>query len=143
MANTKITDLSSVTAAEAHEIPVNNAGSDGKVTAGQISRIPSAITVDATTAYTLVLTDAGKTVEIDNSSAAVLTIPSSGSVNFLDGTYVNITRKGSGSVTLSTGTGVTLLSRSSARILAGQYSLATIYKSSANSWIAGGDLSTV
>lgn len=143
MANTKITDLSSVTAAEAHEVPVNNAGADGKVTAGQISRIPSAITVDATTAYTLVLTDAGKTVEINNSSAAIITIPATGSVNFLDGTYVNIVRKGAGAVSVTTGTAVTILSKSSARILTSQYSMATIYKSSANSWILGGDVSTV
>jgi redox-sensitive bicupin YhaK (pirin superfamily) len=143
MPNTKITDLSSVTAAEAHELPVNNAGSDGKVTAGQISRIPSAITVNATTAYTLVLTDAGKTVEINNSSAAILTIPSSTGVNFLDGTYVNIVRKGAGAVSLTTAANVTILSKASARILSTQYSLATVYKSSANSWIACGDLSTV
>ncbi len=143
MANTKITDLSSVTAAEAHEIPVNNAGSDGKVTVGQISRCPSAITVGATTAYTLVLTDAGKTVEINNSSAAIITIPATGSVNFLDGTYINIVRKGSGAVSVTTGTAVTILSKSSARILTSQYSMATIYKSSANSWILGGDVSTV
>jgi hypothetical protein len=142
MPNTKITDLSSVTAAEAHELVVNNAGADGKVTAGQISRIPSGITVDATTAYTLVLTDAGKTVEINNSSAAVLTIPPSTAVGFLDGTYVNIVRKGSGAVSVTTGSGVTILSKSSARILTSQYSAATIYRSSANSWILAGDVST-
>jgi hypothetical protein len=36
MANTKITDLASLTAASGDEIPVNRAGSDGKITVGGV-----------------------------------------------------------------------------------------------------------
>jgi hypothetical protein len=104
--------------------------------------ISGSIVEEATTAKTLALTDATKTIEFTNSSASVLTIPSSGSVAFVDGTYINLTRKGSGAVSVTTGAGVTLLSKSSARILSAQYSMATIYKSSADSWILGGDVST-
>jgi hypothetical protein len=101
------------------------------------------IVVEATTARTLSLTDAAKVIEFTNSSASICTVPGSASVAFPDGTFVNITRKGAGALSLTTGTGVTLLSKSSARILTGQYSMATLYKSSADSWILGGDVSTV
>jgi hypothetical protein len=50
MANTKITDLSSLTAAAADEIPVNRAGTDGKVTVGSIANLSNGgaigITID-------------------------------------------------------------------------------------------------
>jgi hypothetical protein len=108
-----------------------------------VSVLSGAIVVEATTARTLALTDAAKVIEFTNSSASVCTVPGSASVAFADGSFINITRKGAGALSLTTGTGVTLLSKSSARILTGQYSMATLYKSSADSWILGGDLSTV
>jgi hypothetical protein len=50
MANTKITDLASLTAAAGDEIPVNRAGSDGKVTVGSIANLSNVgvvgITID-------------------------------------------------------------------------------------------------
>lgn len=113
-----------------------------QISMGGVPVLSGAIVVEATTAKTLALTDAAKVVEFTNTSASICTIPGSASVAFPDGTFINLTRKGSGAVSVTTGTGVTLLSKSSARILTGQYSMATLYKSSADSWILGGDLST-
>jgi hypothetical protein len=114
-----------------------------QISMGGIPVLSGSIVVDATTARTLAITDAAKILEFTNSSASVCTIPGSASVAFPDGTFINITRKGAGALSITTGSGVTLLSKSSARIFSGQYSMATLYKSSADSWIAGGDLSTV
>jgi hypothetical protein len=105
--------------------------------------VSGGITVDATTSHTLAMTDAAKVLEMTNAGASVVVIPPSSSVAFPDGSFVNITRKGAGAVSVTTGAGVTLLSKSSGRILSGQYSMATVYKSSDNSWILGGDVSTV
>lgn len=43
MANTKITDLSPLTAADGDELPVNRSGSDGKVTAGDIAALAEVV----------------------------------------------------------------------------------------------------
>lgn len=42
MANTKITDLAALTAQAGDEIPINRAGADGKITAGDIAALASA-----------------------------------------------------------------------------------------------------
>lgn len=104
---------------------------------------PNEFIIETTTARTLADTDMGKKIEISNSSASVVTIPPSSSVTTPDGAWFEIVRKGTGAVSITTGAGVTLNSKSSARILSHQYGVATIYRSSANSWIAYGDLSTV
>jgi hypothetical protein len=108
----------------------------GVVTAGQL-------VTEATSAYTLLLADACKTIEMANSSVSVVTIPPTTSQAIPVGTYYNIVRTGAGAVSITTGSGVTLNSVSSARIVNGQYAMATVYKSTGNTWIAGGALSTV
>lgn len=60
------------------------------------------------TAYTLVLTDAGKTVTLSNASAVTVTIPTNASVAFPIGTIARFVNKGAGTVTIQPTGGVTL-----------------------------------
>jgi hypothetical protein len=87
------------------------------------------------TSYTLVLTDAGKQVTMNNASASTLTIPPNASVAFTVGVRIQVIQLGAGAVTLTAGAGVTVNSLSTSLIL-GQYQVATLIKQATNTWIA-------
>ena len=104
-----------ITPADIGAIPATEKGAanglatlDGntKVTAAQAS---SSIVV-VTANKTLELSDAGKLIEVNSSSAVTITIPANGSVDFPVGTELEILRWGSGAVTLSPASGVMLAS---------------------------------
>lgn len=101
---------------------------------------PIPINAQTGTTYTLVLTDAYSAVSLTNASAIALTIPPDSSVGFLDGTFVEIHQGGAGAVTLTPGSGVTINSRGGALVTAGQYAIAGLRKTAANTWLATGDL---
>ena len=83
------------------------------------------------TTYTLVLTDAGKTVTLNNASAVTVTIPTNASVAFETGTQIRLVNKGAGTVTVAAAGGVTL---NSAVSLA-QNVTASIQKLDTNTWV--------
>ena len=83
------------------------------------------------TSYTLVLTDAGKTVTLNNAAAVTVTIPTNASVAYETGTEITLTNKGAGAVTVSPAGGVTLNNSSSI----GQHATATIRKLDTNTWV--------
>lgn len=86
---------------------------------------------------TLVLTDAGKTVEMNSASTKEFTIPPNSSVAFPTDTYINLVRYGSGALTVQGGTGVTLNGVSAGTItIPAQYGGATIYKRDTDEWVA-------
>jgi hypothetical protein len=58
--------------------------------------------------YTLVLTDAGKLINMNSSSALTLTVPANSSVPFPVGTRIYVRKGGAGNVTISGATGVTI-----------------------------------
>jgi hypothetical protein len=99
------------------------------------------IVVETSSTKTLAMTDAAKRVEFTNSTDCVLTVPSTSSVNFPDGTFVNVIRKGAGTLSVTTGSGVTINSAGGARSISSQYGVAVLYKTSANSWILSGGIS--
>jgi hypothetical protein len=95
MANTKITDLNSLTAEAGDEIPVNRAGADGKITAGDIAALAATTELDnlGTTAINAHLIP-GSDAAVDLGTTTVgfndLHLGSGGIVNF-DGGDVTIT----------------------------------------------------
>ena len=93
------------------------------------------VRADTTTAYTLVLGDAGRQVTMSNASASTLTIPPNSSVAFAVGVKIQVIQLGAGAVTLTAGAGVTVSSLSTSLIL-GQYQVATLIKQATNTWIA-------
>ena len=99
-------------------------------------------TLNAQTAsYTLVLTDAGKTITMSVGSANNLTVPLNSSVAFATGTMINVIQIGAGQTTLVATSGVTINSKSGNLKITGQYSGVTLYKRDTNTWVAVGDLS--
>lgn len=96
------------------------------------------------TSYTGVLSDEGKVVTMDNSSANTFTIPANSSVAYPTGTIINVIQKGSGTTTISGDTGVTVngVSAGSGDI-SDQYAAAALLKVGTDEWIASGAIGEV
>jgi len=98
------------------------------------------ITINATTgAYTLVLTDDNRMVEMNNASGTTLTIPLNSSVAFPIGTMITILQTGAGQTTVAGAAGVTVNGTPGLKLRA-QYSAATCIKRATNTWVLIGDL---
>ncbi len=95
---------------------------------------------EQTDSYTLVLTDAGKLIDMNKGSANTLTIPLYAVVAFPIGTRIAVRQLGTGQTTVAiTATG-TLQSYANAYDLAGQYAIAMLIKTATNTWALEGDL---
>ncbi len=90
--------------------------------------------------YTLVLTDAGKVVEMEKGSGNTLTVPANATVAFPTGTVIEIVQTGAGQTTIAAAGGVTIKSAGTRLKLVQQYSAATLYKRATNDWLLSGDL---
>jgi hypothetical protein len=102
---------------------------------------------EKSTDYSLVLSDAGKTIRMNSSTENTVTIPLDSSVSFPIGGQVAIIQTGSGQTSISGasilgGESVTIKSKFSNKKLAAQYSQAIVVKESANTWILMGDLTS-
>jgi len=94
-----------------------------------------------TASYTLVLSDAGKAVQMTVASANNLTVPPNSSVAFPVGTQILVIQQGAGQTTIVAGAGVTLYSKDSNLKLSAQWCAATLIKANTDTWIIAGDLS--
>ena len=92
------------------------------------------------TTYTLVLTDAGKLVTLDNASAITLTVPTNASVAFDIGDQINLLQLGAGQVTVAGAGGVTVSSEGAKLKLKAQYAIGTLVKTGTDSWVLVGNL---
>lgn len=95
-----------------------------------------------TSSYTLALSDQSKMIEMNSSSATVLTIPIDSTVNFPIGTYIVVLRTGTGSVTIEGMVGVpsgVIINFTPGLTLRAQWSMATLIKRAANTWVLSGD----
>lgn len=93
-----------------------------------------------TASYTLVLTDAGKCVEMNSASANNLTVPPNSSVAFPVGTVIEVFQYGAGLTSIVAGAGVTIRSYSSHLNLGGQYTGASLRKIATDEWALVGSL---
>jgi len=93
------------------------------------------------TTYTLVLTDDGKVVEMNNASANTLTVPPNSSVAFPVGAQILVLQTGAGQTTLAAGAGVTINSKDGNLKLSAQWCAATLIKRATDVWVVVGDLS--
>lgn len=94
------------------------------------------------TTYTLIITDAGGLITLNNSSAITVTVPPNSSVAFPVGTQIGLMQTGAGQVTLVGGSGVTVNAYNSALKIAGSGGLAVLVKTATNTWQAAGALVT-
>lgn len=91
---------------------------------------------EKTASYTLVLSDAGKMISMNSSSANTITIPPNSSVAFPVGTKIIITQNGTGSTTIQAGSGVTLNAPASVSAqINEQYGSRVILKVATDTWL--------
>ncbi len=93
-----------------------------------------------TSSYTLALSDAGKTINMNVATANDLTVPSDISVPFIVGQRLDIVQTGAGQTTIVASAGVTINSKNSNKKIAARYSGATLIKLDTNTWLLIGDL---
>ena len=103
--------------------------------------VPSLTEINAkTSAYTTVLTDRDKLVEVSSSSGVTLTIPTNSSVAYPVGTSIDVLQTGAGQVTIAGAAGVTVNATPGLKLRT-QWSSATLFKRAENTWVVYGDLS--
>lgn len=93
--------------------------------------------------YTLLLSDAGKVVEMSSGSAATVTVPADGTTNFPIGTKIDILRTGEGEISIAGATSpstVTVNSEGSKLRINAQWQAVTLIKRAANTWVLIGAL---
>lgn len=104
-----------------------------------VQAIPTTTNAQTGTTYTPVLSDAGKIIEISNSSAITLTIPTNANVAYPVGTQITILQTGSGQITVADPAGGTL-NATPGKKLRTQWSSATLLKRATDTWVLIGDL---
>jgi len=98
------------------------------------------LTSDTKTAnYTLVLGDAGESIEMNVASANTLTVPLNSSVAFPVGTTILLIQVGAGQTTITPTAGVTVNATPGLKLRA-QWSVATLIKRGTDVWIVAGDV---
>lgn len=90
------------------------------------------------TTYTLVLTDNGRLVTLDNAAAITVTVPLNSSVAFATGAIVNLQQIGAGQVTVAGASGVTV--NGTGTKTRAQWSAASLVKTATDTWTLIGDL---
>jgi hypothetical protein len=96
--------------------------------------------LEKTTSHNLEIADAGRTIQMNVSSANNVTIPTNASVPFLTGTQIAFIQVGSGQTTFAASPGVEILSKNSNKRISARYSPATLVKRDTDTWILIGDL---
>ena len=91
-------------------------------------------------AYTLVLADDGKIVEMNNATGTTLTVPLNSSVAFPVGTQITILQTGAGQTTVAGAVGVTVNGTPGLKLRT-TWSAATLIKRATDTWVLIGDLS--
>lgn len=112
------------------------------ITKSQITDFVTTINTQTGTSYTLVLSDGGTIVEMNNAGANTLTIPPNSSVAFSIGTRINIVQYGAGQTTVVAGSGVTI-NTAETLLLQDQYAGVSVYKRATDEWIIVGRLQAV
>ena len=102
--------------------------------------IPQAVNAQEDTTYTLVASDVGKIVTLDNAAAVTVTLPADADADFEVGVYVDMIQLGAGQVTVEAGAGATLRLSALTADARAQYSRFTVQKIAADTWILWGDL---
>jgi hypothetical protein len=103
--------------------------------------VPSLTEINAqTSAYTTVLGDRDKLVEVSSATGVTLTIPENASVAYPVGTSIDILQTGAGQVTIAGAVGVTVNATPGLKLRT-QWSSATMFKRAENTWVVYGDLS--
>lgn len=88
------------------------------------------------TTYTLIGSDAGKVIEMNNTATNTVAVPANADVQFAIGTIIEITMLGSGRTKIAAASGVTI---SPSLIVMERYKTVQLRKRGSDEWIATGD----
>lgn len=100
----------------------------------------AAMNVQAGAAYTLVLTDKGKLVRMDNAGANTVTIPPNATAAFPLNSEVRLLQYGAGQTSIVAGVGVTIRSPGSFQKVAARYGQVVMSKIAVDEWVLAGAL---
>ena len=104
------------------------------------AKIAGAVNAQTGTTYTLVLTDAFKTVTSSNGSAQTVTIPLNSSVAFATGDRIDIVMLGSGTTSVTGASGVTLNGvNGGTGAISAQFAAVSCLKIATDTWILMGN----
>lgn len=119
---------------------------DGSVTQGKLAVGPATAGFNSVqnqqtgTTYTLVLSDLGKLVELNNASAITVTVPANATAAFAVGDRIDLLQTGAGQVTIAPAVGVTINAEGSKNKLAGQWAACTLIKRATDTWVVIGNI---
>lgn len=133
-----------VASATSGQVYVADGAGSGTWATPSTSYTKTTISEQTGSSYTLVLGDAGTTVEMNKSSAQTLTIPTNASVAYDTYTWINIVQTGAGTVTIVAASGVTLNGVSvGSCTISGRWGGVSLRKRGTNSWGIVGQHTTV
>ncbi|QBQ71192.1 minor tail protein [Shewanella phage S0112] len=140
MADVKITQLDPGVDPVGDElVEAVQSGGSVRLTLDQIKK--AQMVTSGSAAYTLLLTDRFKILEMTSASANTVTIPPDSSVDFPIGAAIIVRQFGAGATSILAGVGVTALHKASVTLtLFEQYSEVVLQKRAANSWLVTGEL---
>jgi hypothetical protein len=111
---------------------------DNSVEINTVLRNRRSINAQSGTSYTLVLTDEGRVITLNNGASIALTVPQNSSVAFPIGTQIDLIQIGPGQVTVA-GSGSAVVNGANGLKIRDQYSVITLLKIATDSWIILGD----
>lgn len=127
-----------VTVAEERIVGRITGGNIAALTAAQVQALVKPVANAKTDDYTLVLTDAGKIVEVSKATAVTLTVPTNATVAFPVGTRVEVLQTGAGQITVAAAGGVTVNAKLGLKVSA-QWGRVTLIKRATDTWALVGD----
>jgi len=105
-------------------------------TSGTIATMAANVNVQTGTTYTLLDSDNGKIITLNNGSAITLIVP----IGLSAGFNCLVVQLGAGVITFTAATGTTIYNRGTKTKTAGQYAIATIVSYTSNTFITSGDM---
>lgn len=112
---------------------------DDAITAAKLDGIAS---INQQTAnYTLVLSDAGRVIEVNSGSSVTITVPTNATAAFATGATVVVTRRGAGDVVIAPASTLPNLRSADGRLKIGkQYAAVALVKIATDEWLVVGNL---
>lgn len=127
------TDLSSYATTSYVSNPANIPALDS-------TKVPVISINSQSSSYNLIASDAGKTIYLNNSLTATVTVPTDASVPFATGTKIDVVQAGTAQVTISPASGVTINSEGSKNKILAQWCAVSLIKTGINTWLMIGAL---
>ena len=126
---------------ETDNVALPEAGPIIRYTGSDWEALPNILLKEKLANHILDLSDAGYLIQMNSSSSNSLIVPPDSSVNFAQGTKIEVLQVGAGETQIVPGSGVSVEYLDGLKI-SGQWGLATLIKRSSNNWILSGNLKT-